>query len=36
LEDICVLFFLQLFLISLQQNLSVVALLKQTHSSFTF
>merc|ERR1712108_24596 len=36
LEDICVLFFLQLFLISLQQNLSVVALLKQTHSYFTF
>jgi len=36
LEDICVLFFLQLFLISRQQNLSVVAPLKQTNSYFTF
>merc|ERR1712037_277932 len=36
LEDIGVLFFLQIFLISLHQNLSVVAPLKQTLSSFTF
>merc|ERR1711971_213183 len=36
LEDIGVLFFLQIFLISLHQNLSVVVPLKQTLSSFTF